>query len=224
MLFYWALLVTGFTSAFNCVALQMGLMGSTIAKRQQETEKYSVQPKLKPTWVGTTAFLSSKLFAYMLVGFSLGAFGKGLAISKEASSVIELIAGLYVILAALNILQVHPILRYAVLQPPRFILKYVKAKSKSRNLFAPTVLGFLTILIPCGTTVAIESIALSSGNPIYGALIMGVFTLGTMPVFLGYGALSAFIGETLKRRFDQISAVIILILGVYSIWRTLGEI
>lgn len=213
-MFYLALIATGFTSAFNCVALQMGLLGSTIATKKGP----------RSTLIATTTFLSSKFFAYVLVGFFLGLFGRGIAISEEVSSYIEILAGIYIILAALNILGVHPLLRYTVLQPPRFVLRFVKNQSKSNDIFAPAILGFLTILIPCGTTVAVETLALSTGNPFAGGLVLGAFTLGTMPVFIGYGTLSAFLGDKVKRRFDQISAIIILALGVYALASTLYEL
>ena len=85
------------------------------------------------------------------------------------------------IVIALDLLQIHPIFRYAVIQPPRFLLKKVKNQSKSKTLFAPALLGAFTIFIPCGTTLAMEALAISSANAFTGATIMAAFVLGTTP-------------------------------------------
>lgn len=74
-------------------------------------------------------------------------------------------AGLYMIAVALNLLNIHPIFRYAVIQPPKFLTRRVRNQSKSKELFAPALLGLMTILIPCGTTLAIEALAISTSSP-----------------------------------------------------------
>lgn len=217
MIFYWILFATGFTSAFNCVALQMGLLGSAVSARSQGAHS------LYAVWA-TGAFLTAKLVAYLFLGFLLGFVGEGLALSKQISGVIELVAGLYIVISALAILGVHPLLRYAVIQPPRFLNRYIRNSSKSGDLFTPGFLGFLTILIPCGTTVAIEALALHHGSPLKGALILGAFTLGTMPVFMAFGAFASWIRGKWGTNFDKVSAIIVLALGLWALYQTLGEI
>ncbi|MCL4366078.1 sulfite exporter TauE/SafE family protein, partial [Patescibacteria group bacterium] len=150
-------------------------------------------------------------------GFLLGAFGQALALSDNVQIAMQLIAGLYMVLIALNLLNVHPIFRYVVIQPPRFLTKMVRNQSKSKDLFAPALLGLMTIFIPCGTTLAMEALAISSGNPFMGAAIMGAFTLGTMPLFFGLGYLTTALGDTFKARFYKIAAIAVLYLGITSV-------
>src|SRR6185295_2349368 len=102
----------------------------------------------------TLAFLVAKLFAYTIFGFFLGAFGSAMGISQSTQIIMQFIAGVYMILIALNLLNVHPIFRYAVIQPPKFLTRKVRNQSKSKDLFAPAFLGAMTIFIPCGTTLA----------------------------------------------------------------------
>lgn len=209
------LFLSGFTSAFNCVMLQMGLLASTVSRGEKKIAA--------PFWA-TGAFLASKMVAYVALGFLLGLFGEAVSISEQVQSSLELVAGLYVVAAALHLLNVHPIFRYTVIQPPRFFTKMVRSTSKSHAIFAPALLGALTVLIPCGTTVAVEGLAVASANPFYGALVMGVFTAGTLPVFLGFGPVTSLMSDALKERFFKIEGIIILLLGLLALNSTLGEL
>lgn len=117
---------------------------------------------------------------------------------------------------ALNLLNVHPIFKYVIIQPPRFLTRMVRNQSKSKDLFAPALLGVMTIFIPCGTTLAMEAFAISSGSPILGALTMGVFTLGTAPLFFGLGFLTTSLGDTFRSRFFKLAGILVLYLGITS--------
>jgi sulfite exporter TauE/SafE len=208
----WVVLLTGFTiGSFSCLAVQGGLLASLVAG----------ETKSKTLYI-TSYFLASKLFSYIILGFVLGFFGQFLSLSDEIQIFMQFIAGVYMLLIALNMLELHPIFRYVVITPPKFLLKLARAESKSKDFFAPILLGFLTIFIPCGTTLAIETYAISFGDPIFGALIMGVFTLGTIPAFLGISVISSVLNGIFKSLFVKIAAGGILYLGLFSIWGSLN--
>ncbi len=212
----WVIFITGLTvGGLSCLAVQGGLLASTIAAREEDDQK---KAKLgKHNFFPVTVFLASKLIAYIILGFLLGAFGQALALSDEVQITMQLVAGLYMIAIALNLLNVHPIFRYAVIQPPKFLTRLVRNQSKSKDLFAPSFLGLMTIFIPCGTTLAMEALAISSGSAIMGAAIMGAFVLGTVPLFFGLGFLTTALGDTFKTRFYKFAGFAVLYLGITSI-------
>ena len=117
---------------------------------------------------------------------------------------------------ALNLLQVHPVFRYAVLQPPSFLTRRVRLVSRSGNLFAPATLGLMTVFIPCGTTLAIMFFALSTGSPLYAGALMFAFTIGTMPVFYFLGRLTTRMEGQRQARFMGFTAALVLLLGFLS--------
>lgn len=198
--------ITGLTvGGFTCMAVQGGLLASAITARPSNT--------LWPT----VAFLAAKFLAYILLGFILGAFGGVLTLSDKVRTYMQLAAGFYMIAIALDLLKVHPIFRYAVIQPPKFIFKFVKNQSKNKNLFAPAFLGTLTIFLPCGTTLAMEALAIASGSAVKGAVIMGAFIAGTTPLFFGLGFITTVLGDTFKKTFFKVAAVAVLYLGLSSI-------
>lgn len=198
----WLALVTGLTTGgISCLAVQGGLLASSLDSKN----------KLK----GVLAFLVSKMTTYTLLGVALGAIGATLIVSPKILGWMQILAGLFMIATAARLLNVHPIFRHFVIEPPKFIFRILRKEANSQSLFAPAILGFMTILIPCGVTQAMMILAVSTGNALIGAGIMFAFTLGTSPIFLTIGVAAA---EMLKRRwFSVVAALTILVLGIMSI-------
>lgn len=212
----WIIFITGLTvGGLTCLAVQGGLLASVITSREEEEIEKGINTR--STIFPTLAFLVSKLIAYTTLGFILGAFGGAIGISQNAQIIMQFVAGLYMIAVALNLLNVHPIFRYAVIQPPKFLTRKVRNQSKSKTLFAPALLGAMTIFIPCGTTLAMEALAISSANALSGAAIMGVFVLGTAPLFFGIGWLTSVMGDNFRAKFLKIAAFAVLYLGLTSL-------
>lgn len=207
--------LTGLTvGGLTCLAVQGGLLASVIAgKEEEEVEKgINTRNAIFPT----LAFILAKLISYTILGFILGAFGGAISISQSIQTTMQFLAGLYMVAVALDLLNVHPIFRYAVIQPPKFLMRMVRNKSKSKDLFAPAFLGAMTIFIPCGTTLAMEALAISSANAFLGAAIMAAFTLGTVPLFFGVGFLTSILGDNFRGGFLKIAGFIVLFLGITS--------
>lgn len=204
---------------FGCVALQGGLLASAITARKE------VDQKDKNDTLPTLAFLVAKLVVYAFLGFILGFFGQALSISDSLRIILQFAAGVYMIIVALSLLNVHPIFRYFIIQPPRFLTRIVKNQSKSADIFAPGILGAMTIFVPCGTTLAMEALAISSGSPIKGALILISFVLGTFPIFFGLGYITAKLSDSFRQTFFKIAALIIIFVGlltIYNSWNATG--
>lgn len=84
-------------------------------------------------------------------------------------------------------------------------------------MFAPAVLGAATIFIPCGTTLAMMTLAVSSGNPWWGAAILGTFVLGTSPLFMLLGVTLSKLGDVAKQKFFKMAGIVVLVMGLTSI-------
>jgi hypothetical protein len=114
-----------------------------------------------------------------------------------------------------------------MITPPAFLVNMAykdpaSANTPGRNFFAAFSLGFLTVLIPCGATQAMMALAVSSGNPLSGAVILLTFILGTTPLFLILGYLSVKLGTLLKKQFLKIAAVVLILLALFNFDATLA--
>lgn len=204
-----------FTGGLTCLAVQGGLLATTIAQREEQ--KLSKKAKSSGNVLPILSFLASKLAAYTILGFLLGALGSVVQMSLQATVVIQFAVAIFMLGTALNILNVHPIFRYFVVQPPRFLTRMVRKQSKRADLFAPALLGLFTVFIPCGTTQAMMALAVGSGSPILGAMILFIFVLGTSPLFFGLGYSAAKLGDAFHKKFMTVAAVLLLLLGMYNL-------
>lgn len=202
--------VTGLTTGgISCFAVQGGLLTSALATE----EEINISKKLRIQ--GLSAFLIAKLVAYTLLGFLLGALGSKLIISPQVQGWFQIIIGVYMLLTAGNILNLHPFFRYFVIRPPKFIFRLLRNQTKVKSFFTPILLGALTVLIPCGVTQGMMLLAISAGSPINSALILFSFILGTIPVFfiIGTAANELFT----HKAFTYPAGLIIIVMGIISI-------
>jgi sulfite exporter TauE/SafE len=198
--------VTGLTTGgISCIAVQGGLLASAISQKKEGQGNLPM--------VGM--FLGAKVFAYTILGFALGALGSALTITPQFQGWMQIAAGLYMLVTAANLLNLHPIFRYVSFQPPRFAYRFMRNQSKTGQYFTPALLGALTVLIPCGITQGMMVMAVASGNPLLGTGILFAFTLGTSPVFATLGLTASKLME--RKAFLYIGSAVIIVLGFLSI-------
>ncbi len=202
----WLAFITGLTTGgVSCMAVQGGLLSSALAQKKETDSN---------TWY-VSVFIAAKIIAYTLLGFGLGLLGSKLTITPQFQGWLQIFAGIFMLLTVGRILDLHPYFRYFVIQPPKFAYKLLKNQTRAQSLFAPFLLGALTVLIPCGITQGMMVLAIASGSAITAAGIMFGFTIGTSPLFLALGLASAkFMKE---KAFVYLSAIVIFILGILSI-------
>ena len=225
--------ITGLTTGgLSCLAVQGGLLAGSIASEVEQSvqnqpvsvQRVKVGTAPQPQQMQTRAsrpillFLTAKLIAYTLLGFMLGWVGAVLQLTPMMRAILLTGIGIFMIGSALRMLNVHPIFRYFIIEPPSSVTRYIRRKSKGQaNALTPLFLGALTVLIPCGVTQAMMAVAMGTGNPWTGAAIMFAFVLGTSPVFFTVAYLTTRLGARLEKNFVRIVAVILLVLGLVSI-------
>jgi uncharacterized protein len=199
----WLAFLTGLTTGgISCLAVQGGLLASAISKESNR-------------WQQVGMFVITKLVAYTILGFMLGLIGSTLTVAPKVMGWVQIAAGVFMIATALRMIDAHPVFRYFVITPPRWAFRMIKKTSRSQSLFAPALLGLLTVLLPCGVTQTTMAVAVASGNPFSGAAIMFSFILGTSPVFFVLGAT---VVELLQKKiFSYIAAAIVAVFAVLSI-------
>lgn len=200
------------TGGLTCFALQGGLFSSLILQTKE-----GVGSKIQ----AISSFLTAKVISHALLGLLLGLAGEIATPSVKISAVINLAAAVFMIGIALETFKVHPIFRYFLLQPPKFVRKYFRVSTQRSGMFAGALLGAATVLIPCGTTQAMMALAVSSQNPITGMLTMSAFTLGTVPIFLFFGITASRLSQTYAEKIQKAIALILLVLASYTLMHAL---
>jgi sulfite exporter TauE/SafE/plastocyanin len=214
----WIIFLTGLTTGgLSCLAMQGGLLASVIVNQKSSTASDDVQGRFGISWLPVALFLLAKLVAHTLFGGLLGGLGSVLSLSLEVKLIFQLLTAGFMLATALNMLQVHPIFRFVVFQPPKFLTKIVRNSSKKSSFFAPAVLGVFTIFVPCGITQAMEVLAINSGHPITGALILFSFVIGTFPLFAVLGIATSKMSNQLSDHFRKVGAGLLIAMAIYAI-------
>ncbi|KKT41214.1 MAG: putative membrane protein [Microgenomates group bacterium GW2011_GWC1_44_37] len=224
--------LTGLTTGgLTCLALQGGLLTSVLAKREEklissrgtkrrgnpEDNQEPTTSNLEQSSLPIVSFLTAKLFIHTLLGALLGLLGSAFVLSPITRGWLQIAIGVYLFGIAGNLLNLHPFFRYFVITPPKFLARLAKNESKSNSIFAPALLGLMTVLLPCATTQAMEIVAIGTGNPLYGAAIMFAFILGTSPTFLIFGFLLNKGSSTFQKYFPAVAATAMFGMSIYSI-------
>jgi len=207
---FWLAFITGLTTGgVSCFAVQGSLLTATLATEEEMNISKNLRAK------ALIAFIISKLVAYTLLGLVLGSFGSKLLIIPKFQGWLQIAIGVYMLITAANLINLHPFFKKFVITPPKFIFKMLRNRTKVKSFFTPIFLGALTILIPCGVTQAMMLLAISAANPVISAGIMFAFVLGTSPVFFAIGMAA---NELFKRKaLSYMAAGVVAILGLFSI-------
>lgn len=211
------------TGGLTCMAVQGGLLAATLAQRSSFAKatvdkEEELKNRLKNgAALPILSFLVAKLVAYTLLGLLLGWLGSFFKLSLSLQVILQIVVVVFMLGTALNILNVHPLFRYFVLQPPHFLTRLIRKQSKRNDIFSPALLGFLTVFIPCGTTQAMMALAVISGNAFLGGAILFAFVLGTTPIFFVLGYLATRLGSALQARFMKTAAFAIILLSLFNL-------
>lgn len=188
--------------------LLLGLLAQTAAEQKENRRWWSML-------VPVGAFLAMKLLAYTILGLGLGAIGAKLQLSTTVNIWLQFFAGFIIIITGIRIIFPRWLPWFAF-TPPAGIRRFVRKQAKSDAWIAPAFLGLLTVLIPCGTTIAMETAAIATGSALQGAGILFAFVLGTAPLFILVGIFAKGTAFA-QRKLAWVTAMIVLGLGLYTI-------
>ncbi|MEW5873163.1 MAG: sulfite exporter TauE/SafE family protein [Chloroflexota bacterium] len=220
---YWIPFLTGLTTGgLSCMAVQGGLVTGSLAKqiendliKKSSPKSVAAQPRFA---LPILLFLAARLAAYTILGFLLGWMGSVFSLSPVGRGLLLIAIAVFMLGNALRMLNVHPIFRYFTFEPPSALTRMLRRKSRDQGaFFTPLALGVLTVLIPCGVTQAMMAVAISSGDPVSGALTLFAFILGTSPVFFALTYLATRLSALWEKAFVRIVAIALLVLGLVSL-------
>ncbi len=192
------------------MAVQGGLLATALTREEEEHPRGSRA-------AGVAAFLVAKLISHAILGFILGWAGSLIGITPRMQAIGIGLVSVFMIGTALSFLDIHPFFRYFVIQPPRFLTRYIRSTAKSGSIFAPGLIGLFSVFIPCGTTQAMMALAAGTGSPWWGMAVLSVFVIGTAPLFFLLGISIDVVKATLKEKFGMLAATLVLILALVNL-------
>ncbi|MDR3301873.1 MAG: sulfite exporter TauE/SafE family protein, partial [Spirochaetaceae bacterium] len=153
-----------------------------------------------------------RVVSYTIVGALVGALGSVFTISGSLQGIVQIIAGVFMVVMGINMLGFFPALRKLNIPMPKLFAKRIEAeKEKHGN---PLLIGLLNGLMPCGPLQAMQLYALSTGSPIAGAVSMFLFSAGTVPLMFAFGAVSSLLSKRFTARVMKAGAILVAVLGL----------
>ncbi len=210
---YGILFMVGILTSLHCVSMCGGInLSQCVAYDYDDTTKLS---RLKPSFL----YNLGRVISYTVIGGIAGALGSAVSFSGSAKGIVTITAGVFMIIMGANMLNLFPWLRKLNPRLPKSLGNRINKKSRTKQ---PLIVGLLNGLMPCGPLQAMQLYALATGSFAAGAASMLVFSLGTVPLMFGLGALSSLLSARFTKRLMQVSAVLVIFLGVIMLNRGLN--
>ena len=203
---YGMLFLIGLLTSLHCVAMCGGINLSQTVSRNAQMSKSGTAVLLP-----SVLYNSGRVISYTVIGGIVGAVGSVVSFSGTMKGVVQLAAGVFMIIVGLNMLNLFPGLRRLTPRMPKVFAKKINQQKSGKSSF---IVGLLNGLMPCGPLQAMQLYALSTGSPVKGALSMLLFSLGTVPLMFGLGALSTFLSRKFTAKMMTVSAVLVVVLGI----------
>ena len=195
-----ALFVTGLLTSVHCVAMCGGINLSQSVGTGESGKNRMRNPLL---------YNLGRVISYTVIGAIVGGIGSVLFLSETLKAILLSLAALGMLLMGLSMLGWLP--WWLTPRMPRFLSSRLGKAGAGKG---PLVVGLLNGLMPCGPLQAMQLYALATGSALTGALSMFLFSLGTVPLMLGAGALFS----SLKGKFafvvQRVSAVLVVFFAI----------
>ena len=201
------LFLIGLLTSVHCIAMCGGINLSQCIP-QTERSDAGVLRSLRPSFL----YNLGRVVSYTVIGGLVGTLGAVISFSGAFKGVVQLVAGVFMVIMGINMSGVFPFLRKLTPHMPQiFAGKIYEEKGRSKS---PLYVGLLNGLMPCGPLQAMQLYALSAGSMTQGALSMLFFSLGTVPLMFGLGALSSVMSKKFTRKVMTAGAVLVVVLGL----------
>jgi copper ion binding protein len=229
---YGMLFVIGLFTSLHCIAMCGGInlsqciqappSGSnssqdarTNVNINHPAEIESKFAKFKPSLLYNTG----RVISYTIIGGIVGALGSVIGFSGTSKGIVAIVGGIFMVIIGINMLELFPWLRRFKISTPKFFGNKIYSNSAKRG---PFFIGLLNGLMPCGPLQTMQLYALGTGSFLAGAASMFLFSLGTVPLMFGFGALSSLLSRKFTHRMMKVSAVLVIVLGLTMVTRGLN--
>ena len=208
---YGVLFVAGLLTSLHCIAMCGGINISQCVNDAATGERSKLKPSL--------LYNLGRVASYTILGGIIGALGLVIHFSGWARGLVAILSGIFMIIIGISMTGLFPWINKITPRLPRIFR--VKAGMAARGR-GPFIVGLLNGLMPCGPLQAMQVYALGTGSFITGALSMFFFSLGTLPLMFGLGAITTMLGSKFTKKMMKLSAVLVAVLGIIMLGRGLA--
>ncbi len=209
-------LLVGLTAGFStCMALVGGLVLGISARHSEKHPGATPLQKFRPH----IFFNIGRVLSFFILGGLIGALGSVFQLSGPTLGLLTIVVGIVMLVLGVQLTEIFPGIKNGLTLPKQIsqFFGIKESKNKEYSHKNSIIMGALTFFLPCGFTQAMQLYAISTGSFKTGALVMGIFAIGTMPGLLGVGGLTSVIKGTFAKRFFKFAGLLVVILALVNI-------
>jgi sulfite exporter TauE/SafE len=206
-------LILGLVSSLHCIAM-CGPIAMVLPVARNNAERKALQIIL---------YHLGRLTSYATLGLLFGIFGRGLYLAGLQQQ-LSIAAGIIMILIVA--VPEKTFARYNFSRPVYTFISKAKsamgARLKNPSLTSLYTIGLLNGLLPCAMIYAALFGALATQDVFSGALYMGLFGLGTVPLMSGVSYLTKSVTIPVRNKMQKIIPFAMVCIGALFILRGLS--
>ena len=211
---YWLAFMTGILGSGHCLGMCGGLVSSFFMRLGAR----GYAPYL--------AYHAARVTVYALIGLTAATLGAVLVqtgIIGKAQGIMQILAGLIVILLGLDMLGLSPIRNTLRFAPLDWVLRQFTAATRRGPVVGASIGGALNGLMPCAMTMAMAVQATTAPSPAEGGLLLLAFGAGTLPSMLAASFLFGKLGAKTRGWLLRGAALFVIALGLSTLWQGLAH-
>ena len=180
--------------------------------------------KIKSDWTKKIQAIAHLLYSfgrvttYTILGALFGLIGGVVTFDNLTSGIFLIITGLMMVLVGLSLMgkiKFLTILEHSCSKSPLYQSTF-KSLLGSDSLFSFYLLGMLNGLLPCGFVYVFAITAASTGSAFWGAFVMFIFGLSTVPALFSLGFfVGLFKQSNLRDLFIKLASILVIAFGIY---------
>jgi sulfite exporter TauE/SafE/plastocyanin domain-containing protein/copper chaperone CopZ len=196
---YLVLFIVGVFTSLHCVGMCGGIMLSQSITAENKSKFQSLKPAI--------FYNLGRVISYTILGGIVGAIGSVFSLTLSMKAGFQVLAGIFMIIMGLNMAGYSLFRKFNIKLPWSFC-------SLKKSGKTPFVVGILNGLMPCGPLQTMQLYALGTGSAVLGATSMFIFALGTVPLMLGFGAISGLLSKDNTKQLVKFGGILIVVLGL----------
>ncbi len=162
-----------------------------------------------------------RVLTYTVLGAIFGALGGVATFSNNANGFLLVFTGFVMVFAGLSLMgkiKFLTVIEHSFSSSSLYKNAFKRVLNSKSNL-SFFVLGMLNGLLPCGFVYFFAITAASTASPLYGALVMAIFGLSTIPAMFGLGFLTSLTSATsFRKMMMSLSSIAVILYGAYTIY------
>jgi len=167
-------------------------------------------------------YSSGRIFTYVILGALFGLLGGVATFNHIANGTLLLIASAFMILTGLSLsgkIKFLTIIEHSVSSMPWYA-KLFRQLLQTKTLSSFFILGMLNGLLPCGLVYFFAVTAASTASPFYGALVMLIFGLSTVPALFSFGFfVGLFKNGKFRNNMIRLASISVILFGLYTAYQ-----